>query len=45
LGTQILWTEGVSRAFDELEGGSEGAMKDYLTAILLGIKFLIDRVR
>ena len=40
-----MWTEGVARAFDELEGGSEGAMKDYLTSILLGIKYLIERVR
>lgn len=40
-----MWTEGVTRAFDELEGGSEGAMKDYLTTIILGIKHLIDRVR
>jgi dynein heavy chain len=31
LATQILWTEEVSRAFEEIEGGSETAMKDYLT--------------
>ena len=40
-----MWTEGVQRAFEELEGGSESAMKDYLNAILLGIKHLIERVR
>jgi len=45
LATQIIWTDGVTRAFDELEGGSEGAMKDYFTTILLGIKNLIERVR
>ena len=27
--TQIVWTEETSRAFDDLEGGSESAMKDY----------------
>lgn len=37
LGTQLMWTEGVARAFEELEGGSESAMKDYLNYILLGI--------
>lgn len=45
LATQILWTEETSRAFEELEGGSETAMKDYLAQILLRIKNLIDRVR
>jgi dynein heavy chain len=40
-----MWTEGVARAFEELEGGSESAMKDYLNFILLGIKNLIERVR
>jgi dynein heavy chain len=45
LATQIMWTEGVARAFEELEGGSESAMKDYLNFILVGIKHLIDRVR
>ena len=40
-----MWTEGVTRAFDELEGGSEGAMKDYFATIILGIKYLIERVR
>ena len=45
LGTQIMWTEGVQRAFEELEGGSESAMKDYLNQILIGIRHLIERVR
>ncbi len=27
--SQIIWTDEVSRAFEELEGGSENAMKDY----------------
>lgn len=45
LATQAMWTEGVARAFEELEGGSESAMKDYLNFILVGIKNLIDRVR
>jgi dynein heavy chain len=40
-----MWTEGVARAFEELEGGSESAMKDYLNFILVGIKNLIERVR
>ena len=30
LATQILWTEETGRAFEEIEGGSETAMKDYL---------------
>ncbi len=45
LATQIMWTEGVQRAFEELEGGSESAMKDYLNFILVGIRHLIERVR
>lgn len=45
LATQIMWTEEVHRAFEELEGGSETAMKDYLQIILVRIKNLIDRVR
>jgi len=40
-----MWTEGVARAFEELEVGSESAMKDYLNFILVGIKNLIERVR
>jgi len=45
LATQIMWTEGTARAFDDLEGGSETAMKEFLTTILVGIKHLIERVR
>ena len=40
-----MWTEETGRAFEEIEGGSETAMKDYLTIILLRIKNLIERVR
>ena len=35
----------MSRAFEEIEGGSETAMKDYFTQIVLRIKHLIERVR
>ena len=40
-----MWTEETGRAFEEMEGGSETAMKEYLNTILLRIKFLIERVR
>jgi len=40
-----MWTEEVTRAFEELEGGSETAMKDYFTQVQLRIKHLIERVR
>ena len=40
-----MWTEETIRAFDELEGGSETAMKEYLQQIIIRIKHLIDRVR
>lgn len=30
LATQILWTEETGRVFEDIEGGSETAMKDYL---------------
>ena len=40
-----MWTEETGRAFEELEQGSETAMKDYLTQILLRLKNLIERVR
>ena len=45
LATQVLWTEETTRAFDELEGGSETAMKDYLHTIRNRIGHLIERVR
>lgn len=40
-----MWTEETTRAFDELEGGSETAMKDYLNTIKNRLSHLIDRVR
>jgi len=43
--TQIIWTEEVIRAFEELESGGEAAMKNYLVEIKNRIGFLIERVR
>lgn len=40
-----MWTDETIRAFDDLEGGSETAMKEYLTLILVRIKALIEQVR
>jgi len=40
-----MWTEETGRAFDEHEGGSETAMKDYFNMIVLRINNLIERVR
>jgi len=40
-----MWTEETTGAFDDLDGGSETAMKDYLAKIILRIKHLIERVR
>lgn len=45
LATQVMWTDETIRAFDDLEGGSETAMKEYLTLILVRIKALIEQVR
>jgi dynein heavy chain len=45
LATQIVWTEETTRAFDDLESGSESAMKDYLQIIRGRIVKLIGRVR
>jgi dynein heavy chain, axonemal len=45
LATQIVWTEETARAFEDLESGSEGAMKDNLQLIRGRINKLIDRVR
>lgn len=45
LATQIMWTEEVGRAFEELSGGGESAMKEYLAQIKTRIGFLIERVR
>jgi dynein heavy chain, axonemal len=45
LATQIMWTEETTRAFDELEGGSETAMRDYFLVTVSRINKLIERVR
>ena len=45
LATQIVWTEETIRTFDDLESGSESAMKEFLTLIKLRISKLIGRVR
>lgn len=43
--TQIMWTEEVIRVFDDAEGGSETAMKEYLDLSISRIGDLIERVR
>jgi dynein heavy chain len=43
--TQIVWTEETSRAFDDLEGGSESAMKDYKRVCDDRINKLIQQVQ
>lgn len=45
LATQIVWTEETIRTFDDLESGSESAMKEFLTLIKNRISKLIMRVR
>ena len=45
LATQIVWTEETIRTFDDLESGSESAMKEFLTLIRNRIAKLIGRVR
>jgi dynein heavy chain, axonemal len=45
LATQIVWTEETNRAFEDLESGSEGAMKENFELIKNRITKLIDRVR
>jgi len=45
LATQIKWTEETQQAFDDLEGGNEGAMKEALQLIITRIHNLISRVR
>ena len=45
LATQIIWTEEVNRAFEEIEGGSDSAMREYLKIIEARIKMLIEKVR
>ena len=44
VGTQIVWTEEVSRTIDEVFAGSESAMKDYFKVSNERINKLIDRV-
>jgi dynein heavy chain, axonemal len=43
--TQIIWTEEVSRAFEELDGGADNVMKEYLKTTIDRINALITRVR
>ena len=43
--TLVVWTEEVARAIEDMEGGSETAMKDYLKIIEDRIQKLIARVR
>lgn len=43
--TQIIWTDDVAIAFDEIEGGNETAMRDALVKIKSRIDKLIERVR
>lgn len=43
--TQIVWTEDVHQAFDDIEGGMSNAMKDCLTGIKDRIGVLIEKVR
>lgn len=45
LTTQIVWTEDVTRAFEDLTGGSESAMKDAFKTIEIRIDHLIKKVR
>jgi len=45
LATQVIWTEATVRAFDDLESGSEMAMKEHYEKIVKQINKLIARVR
>jgi dynein heavy chain len=45
LATQVMWTEETIRAFDELDGGSETAMREHGVQIVGRIKDLINCVR
>ena len=45
LATQLIWTEETARTFEDLESGSESAMKEYLAVIRARIGKLIERVR
>ncbi len=44
LTTQIVWTEDVNRAFEELSSGAEGAMKECVEVIKTRITRLINKV-
>lgn len=44
LTTQIVWTEDVNRAFEELSSGAEGAMKECVEVIKNRINKLINKV-
>ncbi len=43
--TQIVWTEETQHCFDEMEGGSETAMKDYAKVCSERILKLVEQVR
>ena len=43
--TQIIWTEDVHQAFDDIEGGMSNAMKECLQGIKDRISVLIDKVK
>jgi len=43
--TNNIWTDEVEHAFDELEGGADGAMREYLEESKKRISALITRVR
>lgn len=43
--TQVIWTEDVHQAFDDIEGGMSNAMKECLQGIKNRIETLIDKVR
>lgn len=43
--TQNIWTDEVEHAFEELDGGAEGAMKEYYEENVRRINKLIDRVK
>ena len=45
LAVQIIWTEDVHQAFDDIEGGMSSAMKDCLNGIKNRIGKLISKVR
>jgi len=38
-----MWTDETIRAFDDLEGGSETAMKEYLVLLLIESRPLLNK--